>query len=160
MNTLNYKALLIKSVFILFIRAIGIYLLMTLPLLAAQPVMYEISAGYAISFGWIAGLLFLLLFYFLQKTKIDIAAKKIFSYASVAIAVLVAFQTMEITGAQYRIWHSGIFLAFPAIAIIAGWISLAIAKQKIDHLLIIADNDYIKVTDKNIFSVYEQQSFE
>src|ERR1700733_427003 len=149
MNTLKCKALLIVTTFILFVRAIGIYLLMTLPLLAAQPLMYEMSAGYAISFGWIAGLLFLLLFYFLQKARIGIVVKKIFLYASVAIAVLVAFQAMEITGAQYRVWHSGIFLAFPAIAVMAGWISTAISKQRINHLFIVADAEYNKATDKN-----------
>jgi hypothetical protein len=151
MNTLNYKALLIKIFFILFARAIGIYLLMTIPALAALPVLYEMSAVYAVSFGWIAGVLFLLLFYLVQKIKSGILAKKIFLYASVAISVAVAFQMMEITGAQHRIWQSGVFLLFPATAVIAGWISTAISWRKINSLLAVNDdtNYYATAIDNN-----------
>ncbi|MEP6747384.1 MAG: hypothetical protein ABJB86_06645 [Bacteroidota bacterium] len=135
MYTLNFKALLIKLVFVLFIRAMGIYLLMTLPALAALPVMYVMSAAYAISFGWIAGFLFLLLFYLLQKANRGIHIKQICLYAAIAVSVLVAFQMMEITKQQYNIWQSGICLLFPAAAVVSGWISTAVSPKKINALL-------------------------
>ncbi len=134
MYTLNYKVLLIKTSFLVFIRAIGIYLLITIPALAAQPVIYELSAGYVLSFGWIAAILFLFLFFIIQKIKIDILVKNLLLYTSIAIAVIIAFQMMEVTGAQHRIWQSGAFLLFPAVAIISGWISAAISRGKINHL--------------------------
>jgi hypothetical protein len=139
MYTLNYKVLLIKTSFIVFIRAIGFYLLMTLPALVALPVMYVMSAAYAISFGCIAGFLFLFLFYLLQKTKIGIRSKQIFLCAAVAIGVLAAFQMMEITKAQDNIWQSGICLLFPAAAVVSGWISTAISWRQITSLL--SDNN-------------------
>jgi len=134
MNTLNYKVLLVKTVFRLFIRAIGIYLLITIPAIAANPFMYLISATYAVSFGWIAAALFLLFFYIVFKMKYDAFVKNIFLYGSVALAVAVAFQMMEILGVEDHIWHSGAFLLFPAVAVVSGWISLAIAKRTINAL--------------------------
>jgi hypothetical protein len=124
MNTLNCKVLLIKTSFLVFIRALGIYLLITLPAMAAEPYLYLLSAACAISFGWIAAVLFLLLFYIVKKIKADILGKNILLYTSVAIAVVVAFQMMEVAGAQYRIWQSG------------GWISLAISRRKIKNLFV------------------------
>ena len=141
MSTLNYKALLIKTNLLVFIRAIGIYLLITLPAMAAEPYMYLVSAAYALGFGWIAAALFLLLFYIVKKIKTDILVKNILLYTSVAIAVVVAFQMMEVTGAQYRIWQSGVFLLFPAIAVISGWISLAISRRKIKNLFAPGDSN-------------------
>lgn len=56
-------------------------------------------------------------------------------FAAVFISVVCAFQLMEITGAWDNIWQSGIFLAFPAVAVIAGWISLFISRKKVKLLL-------------------------
>ena len=131
MNTLNYKVLLMKLVFRLFLRAIGIYLLITLPALIVLPEVYALSAVYALCFGWIAGLIFLFFFYLVQRIKIKTTAKSMLLYVAVAAGVGVAFQLMEVTGVQQRIWQSGICLLFPAIAVIAGWISLAVSKPAI-----------------------------
>ena len=117
MNTLNYKVLLVKTVFQLFTRAIGIYLLITIPAIAANPFMYLISATYAVSFGWIAAALFLLFFYIVYKMKYDAFVKNIFLYGSVALAVAVAYQMMEILGVEDRIWHSDARPGVPSIRI-------------------------------------------
>ena len=134
MNTLNYKALLIKTNFIVFIRATGIYLLITVPAMAAEPYMYLLSAQYALSFGWIAAVVFLLLFYTIHKTTATLQVKKILLYTSVALAVAIAFQMMEITGEVHHIWQTGAFLLFPLLAVVSGWISAAISKHKINYL--------------------------
>jgi hypothetical protein len=135
MNTLNFKALLIRTVLVVFVRAIVIYLLATIPVMAVLPIMYLMSAGFALSFGWIAAILFLLLFYLVKKMRGGLPFKIMLLYLSAAASVVVAFQIMEITGAEENIWSSGIFLLFPALAIISGWISLLIGKQKINYLL-------------------------
>ncbi|HTE12842.1 MAG TPA: hypothetical protein VK645_17805 [Chitinophagaceae bacterium] len=157
MNTLNYKVLLIKIVLVVFIRAIGIYLLMTIPALGV-PVIYLLSAGYAISFGWIAAVFFLFLFYAVLKIKAAILVKNILLYVSVAITVAIAFQMMEITGAQYRIWHSGAFLLLPGFAIISGWISLAVSRHKINSLFVPGNDSYYEAVIGNSISDNEQPS--
>jgi|GEM_PF-938753 len=136
MNTLNYKVLLIKTGLIVFVRAVGIYLLMTIPALVANMYLYLVSASYAISFGWIAAAIFLLLFWMLYKMKAGIRTKKIILYASVAMAVLVAFQMMQLLGAEDHIWQSGIFLLFPLVAIVSGWLSLAVSKRAVKNLFV------------------------
>jgi len=135
MFTLKFKALLIKAVLKVFFRAILIYLLATIPALVAMPIMYLMSAGFALSFGWIAALIFLFLFYLLQRTRVGLSLKIMALYLSVTASVVFAFQMMELTGAQDHIWQSGAFLLFPAMAIISGWISLIISKQRISYLL-------------------------
>ena len=141
MNTLNYKVLLIKTGFLIFLRAIGIYLLLTLPTLGV-PAMYLLSAGYALSFGWIAGLLFLLAFCLLQKINIAFITKQILLYVFVPVAVLVAFQMMDVLGAWDNVWASGGFLLFPAAAVVSGWISLATSGQKIKSAFFPLTVDY------------------
>ena len=134
MNALNYKVLLVKLVFYLFLRAVGIYLLITLPALLVLPEMYILSALYALGFGWIAGLVFLLFFCLVQRIRIQTAAKKTLLYVAVVAGVALAFQLMEVTGVQQRIWQSGICLLFPAIAVISGWISIAVSMRAINVL--------------------------
>ena len=145
MTTLNFKALLIKTSFVVFIRAIGIYLLITIPAMAAAPFVYLVSATYAISFGWIAALLFLFLFYFLQRIHAGVVFKNTCLYVAVAVAVVAAFQMMEVMRAENRIWQSGWCLLFPAAAVISGWISLAVSKRKIKGLFVPDDTNYYKV---------------
>ena len=158
MTTLNYKVLLIKTTFAVFVRALVIYLLISIPAVA-EPVMYLTSAILAVSFGWIAAIVFLLLFYSIQKLNTGLTVKNTLLYTSVTLAVLIAFQMMEVTGVEERIWQSGLFLLFPAVAIIAGWISLAISKQKINQLFILIESDFNEIAGKDILSMYEQQSF-
>jgi len=135
MYTLNYKALFIKEIVLVFIKAIGIYLLLTVPALVAMPLIYEMSALYAISFGWIAGFLFLFIFYFLQKLHMDNNGKYFLCCMAVVLCVGIAFETMEVTGAQHHIWQSGTCLLFPLAAVLSGWLSLFISRQRINHLL-------------------------
>ena len=134
MNTLKFKALLIKTGSLIFLRALLIYLLMTSPVLLFPP-MYLMSAGFAISFGWIAGVLFVLLLFLIQWLKATRSIAYLFIYTSIAGVVTIAFQLMEVAGAWEDIWHSGALLLFPAAAIASGWISAATSKKKIDRVL-------------------------
>ena len=134
MNTLNYKALLIKTSFLVFVRAIGIYLLITLPTLVFPP-MYIMSAGFALSFGWIAGLFFALFFYLLQKLNMSMQQKQVLLYVAITISVLLAFEGIEIMHAWDDIWTSGPFLLFPLVAIVSGFISVSVSRNSISDLL-------------------------
>ena len=134
MNTLKYKVLLIKTSCIVFARAIGIYLLITLPALVFPP-MYIMSAGFALGFGWLAGLLFTLFLYFLQKAAINRKSKTILLYTSIVISVLVAFEAIEVMKAWDDVWASGPFLLFPFAAIASGCISTTISGNSINTLL-------------------------
>ncbi len=142
MNTLNYKVLLIKMVLVIFMRALGIYLLMTLPVMAAMPAMYGLSALYAASFGWIAAALFMAFFYLLGKLPLDSSGKYFLLCLAVTAAVAIAFQMMEMTGVQRNIWQSGPFLFFPIVAIISGWLSVLASKSKINMLFSLSKNEH------------------
>ncbi|MFT3936860.1 MAG: hypothetical protein QM726_24760 [Chitinophagaceae bacterium] len=134
MNTLNFKALF-RIGFSIFLRALGIYLLLTIPVLVVLPEIYLISAGYAISFGWLAALVFLPLFIGIIQIHHNKSFAKAMLYVIVLLAVLFAFQMMEVPGVQRNIWSEPVFLLFPACAVIAGWISLLVANKRIDYVL-------------------------
>ncbi len=149
MNTLKFKVLLIRESLLIFLKAVGVYLLITLPVLVTLPEMYELSALYAISFGWVAWLFFLSAFYFLQKIRAGLVAKTITLYVSVAAGVVIAFQLMEVTKVEYGIWQSGPFLMFPAVAIISGWISLAIARKTISTVFTVEKGNAYEIIASN-----------
>ncbi len=134
MDTLKFKALFIRTVFVVFIRAISIYLLITLPLLGV-PEVYLLSAVYAASFGWIAGGVFMLAMLALQHIKAGSTLKIPLLYTSVLAAVTVAYQMMAVLHVEANIWRSDV-LVFPAIAVAAGWISVALSKKTIKTLLL------------------------
>jgi len=152
MNTLNYKALFVRTGLLVFIRAIGIYLLMTIPALGV-PVMYLISGSYVISFGWIAAAIFLLVLLFLQRIQTAGPVKTVLLYAAVPAAVAVAFQMMEVLGVEHNIWQSGLFLIFPGAAVVSGWLSLVISKRSIKKLFGPVNSGYYTTTgNQDIFS--------
>ena len=151
MDTLNYKALFVKTGLLIFIRAVGIYLLMTIPALGV-PIMYLISGSYVISFGWIAAAVFLLALLFLQRIQTTGPLKTVILYAAVPAAVTVAFQMMEVLGVERDIWQSGLFLVFPGAAVVSGWLSLVVSKHAIKKLFDPVRQDYYTGDGDNIFS--------
>lgn len=125
-----------KNTLVIFIRAVGIYLALTLPAMAI-PSMYLLSALYACLYGWIAWLLFTLVYIGLKQCTFS--ARRVLSVLAFAIflGVLLAFQLMEVFNTQSNIWQSGIFLLFPSAAVVAGWISLYISREdvKLDFMV-------------------------
>jgi hypothetical protein len=134
MNTLNFKALLIKYGLLIFLRAVAFYLLLSFPAMMALPTMYLISASYALSFGWIAAVVFWLALYTLQFLPLRRVTKAAVLYMVVAAAVVLAFQCLELAGVQEQIWQSGPFLLFPAAAVVSGWISLFLSRHTLQKL--------------------------
>jgi hypothetical protein len=127
-----------KTPFIIYIRAIGIYAAVTLPALAI-PVIYFISLSYVLRYGWFAWALFTLIYLSIRSARSSSATKSIFLLCGVVASVIFAFQMLEVLSVERNIWRSGLFLLFPAGAVLAGWISVFIAERKGDLFLVIQD---------------------
>ena len=115
--------------FIIYLRAIGVYALVTLPALAI-PVMYFISFMYVLIYGWFAWALFTISYLVINKTERSYTTKVFLLLCGVVISVVFAFQMLEVLNVEKNIWNSGLFLLFPVGAVIAGWISVFISEHK------------------------------
>ena len=115
--------------FIIYLRAIGVYALVTLPALAI-PVMYFISFMYVLIYGWFAWALFTIIYLVINKTERSYTTKVFLLLCGVVISVVFAFQMLEVLNVEKNIWNSGLFLLFPVGAVIAGWISVFISEHK------------------------------
>ena len=116
--------------FIIYIRAVGIYALLTLPALFI-PVMYFISIMYVLFYGWFAWAVFTIIYIITTFCNPNYQTKMIILLIGVVVAVLFAFQMLEILKVQQNIWDSGVFLLFPLAAVCSGWISVAVHHRKI-----------------------------
>jgi len=119
--------------FLIYIKAVGIYALLTLPALF-MPFIYVISIIYVLFYGWIAWVVFTTIYIITVFCNPSYKNKMIILVMGVVVAVLFAFQMLEVLKAETNIWQSGGFLLLPLAAIIAGWISLGISGQKIKFL--------------------------
>lgn len=135
MNTLKYKVLF-KNSFLVFLYALGLYLLLTLPALVFPP-MYLLSASIVLTFGWIAGVLFMILFAFLVRVRTSWRMRQLLLYLLVAVCVLPAFQSVELAGRWDNIWNAGLLLLFPACAVTAGWLSIRFSRRRIHECFLL-----------------------
>ena len=140
-----------KTPFIIYIRAVGIYALLTIPALFF-PIMYIMSMIYVLFYGWFAWAVFTFIYLVTVFCNPGYHVKMGILTVAVVIAVLFAFQMLEVLGAEHNIWHSGAFLLFPVAAIFSGWISLDISREAVKNvnrdLLLNAPEEGI--TDRNI----------
>jgi len=120
-----------KLPFIIYIRAVGIYPLLTIPALIF-PIMYIISMMYVLFYGWFAWALFTIIYLITIFCNPSYLTKMIILILGVVVSVLFAFEMLEILGAEKDIWNSGGFLLFPFAAIFSGWISLVQSRKKIE----------------------------
>jgi len=116
--------------FIIYIRAIGIYALVTIPALL-MPVMYFISMIYVFVYGWFAWAVFTIIYLLVTNYILDNTSKIGLLVIGVVLSVVFAFQMLEVLNVERDIWHSGLYLLFPLCAVIAGWISLFISRAKL-----------------------------
>ena len=119
-----------ETPFIIYIRAVGIYALLTLPAVIL-PIMYFISMVYVLFYGWFAWAVFMIIYVITIFCNPSYLVKIIILTIGVVVAVLFAFQMLEVLGVEQNIWHSGEFLLFPLAAVIAGWISLSLSKERV-----------------------------
>ena len=118
-----------KTPFIIYIRAVGIYMLVTSPVIIA-PIMYIISAMYVLIYGWFAWALFSLIYACTWRMK-EYENRLLVLYPSVIAAVAFAFHMLGLFNPDLDVWNSGEFMLFPAAAVVAGWISLNQARKTI-----------------------------
>ncbi len=140
-----------KTPFIIYIRAVGIYALLTIPALFL-PIMYIISMVYVLFYGWFAWAVFTLIYLVTVFCNPGYAVKMGILTVAVVVAVLFAFQMLQVLGVEDNIWYSGPFLLFPLAAVISGWVSLNTSRERVknvnrDLLLNFPEEG---ITDRNI----------
>ena len=122
-----------KTPFIIYIRAVGIYALLTIPALIL-PIMYIISIMYVLFYGWFAWAIFTFIYLVTTFCNPPYLIKMGILTVAVVVAVLFAFQMLEVLGVQDNIWHSGEFLLFPLAAVVSGWVSLNMSREKVKNV--------------------------
>ena len=119
-----------NTVFVVFIRAIFLYLVFTLPALIV-PIMYLYSVFFTACVCWIAGLIFATGFTILKQFSIDLSTKYYTLFLFVILGVWLAFECIELFHLWNYIWRDTTFLLFPLAALVSGCISLFISKQEV-----------------------------
>jgi len=130
------KIVIVKNMltpFTIYIRAVGIYALLTLPALF-MPIMYIISIMYVLFYGWFAWAVFTMIYLVTVFCNPSYHVKMGILIMAVVVAVLFAFQMLQVLKVEEDIWHSGLFLLFPVAAIFSGWISLNISRERIKNI--------------------------
>lgn len=110
---------------IIYLRAFGIYVLITIPTLALPP-LYFMSIYIVLIYGWFACGLFTILKFFLEQAKLNVDVHYGILAITIPMAVAFAFQMIQEYGAYPNVWQSGALLLFPLAAVISGWISLSL----------------------------------
>lgn len=118
---------MMKTAILIFFHALIIYLLLTLVTLV-MPIMYMMSAWFALIYGPIAGAIFIAAVFILRAIHTNAAVKVILLYPIAAIAIGISFHLIEVFGSWKDVWHSGAFLLFPAAAVLAAWISIYMSR--------------------------------
>lgn len=128
-----------KTPSIIYLRAVGIYALITIPALG-MPIMYLISMIYVFFYGWFAWVVFATLYLVTDFFNPGFRSKMGILSIGVVVAVAIAFQMLEVLAAEKNIWNSGPFLLFPLAAVISGWVSLSASTERVRidnrHLLL------------------------
>jgi hypothetical protein len=123
-----------RTPFIIFARAVGLYLLFTIPAIAV-PFIYAYSAFLAIVFGSAAGLVFICVYLLISKTDLSFTLKRNLLFLFVFLGVALSYSLIGFFDAADHLWGFNLFLVFPAIAVISGWASLFTDRKVIKEQL-------------------------
>ena len=114
-----------KLSFVIYLQALGIYLLLTLPTLT-EPVIYMYSAMYATTAGLVAWVVFLLVLLLVNKSKPSAPIAKAILFTTIVFAVAAAYKVVLVVAIPGRgFWQLDTDIVFPILAVISGWLSLA-----------------------------------
>ena len=94
------------------------------------PEMYFISLMHVLMYGWFAWAVFTILYILINNLLFDFVLKFMALFTAVVLAVAFAYHMLGVLGIEEDVWHSG-FVIFPFAAVITGWISVCIAKERI-----------------------------
>ncbi len=126
---------LITLTFFTFIRAVLLYLLLTLPV-ADKPKIYFLSLVSAFVLGVAAWVVFMGLSYIIRICKASVMLSNALLYLAVFVAVLIAYSTLlayAVKGMHF--WDIDIVTLYPIAAIVAGWLSIYINRKKLNNYL-------------------------
>lgn len=141
----------------IYFRALGLYALVTLPTIGL-PIMYFISLMYAVTYGFFALAVFALAYYLITKYKPTLQTLIILLIICTPLAVVGAFQMIEVLGSESNIWNSGTFLGFPLAAVGCGWASIGIHNKHFRKIYEpeITENEFLSsfntIENENIYS--------
>jgi hypothetical protein len=123
-----------KLPFIIYVQALGIYLVLTSPALVLAPV-YVLSAMYALTSGLAAMAAFAAVFFILHRIKPPVQMVITVLIAAVITAVAAAYKLLLwVIMPERDFFTIDLFILFPVAAVLAGFTSIAINRQKIkDH---------------------------
>ena len=122
---------LITITFTTFIRAVLLYLLLTLPV-ADKPKIYFLSLVAACVLGVAAWLVFMLCSYVIRVCKASVVVTQVLLYTSVFVAVLLAYSALlayAVKGMHF--WNIDVVTLYPVAAIVAGWIAIYTSRRKL-----------------------------
>ena len=89
---------------------------------------------YVLFYGWFAWAVFTFIYLVTVFCNPTYYVKMGILVVAVVVAVLFAFQMLEILKVEENIWHSGAFLLFPLAAIVSGWLSLNTSRERIKNV--------------------------
>ena len=115
--------------FIIYIRAVGLYMILTFPVLMI-PEIYVISVFYVLIYGWFAWAVFTMIFLLCRSTR-NYERKMGLLILAVIPSVAVAFHVLGLFNPDLDVWHSGVFMLFPVAGVLAGWISVFQSRKSI-----------------------------
>ena len=119
----------IKTSFIIYCRAVGLYALLTLPIVVISEA-YITSLKYVLIYGWFAWAVFTLVSLVIDKFVFDFVFKVFSLFIAVVASVAVAYEMIGVLTVRDYLWHS-YSIIFPFAGVIAGWISVCVAREKI-----------------------------
>jgi MFS family permease len=108
---------------VVYVHALLIYLLITLPTIAI-PLMYVMSAIYAFIFGFASCGVFTLIYLLVKNAELKLQTSFTVLSITIPVAVAVGHTLIGVFISDMDVWDFNPFLGFPAVAVISGWISL------------------------------------
>jgi hypothetical protein len=122
-----------KIPFIIYVQALGIYLLLTLPTITV-PVIYLISAWYAFTCGFAAMVVFVVAFFIINRTRPGVPIVNGVLAITVLPAVAIAYKLLLVVMIPNRsFWAMDENTLFPMVAVIAGWAAIAFNIKRISQ---------------------------
>jgi len=110
----------------IYLKALALYAALTIPALA-EPTMYFFSILFALTYGWLAFLVFAIAYMLLSGVRPWLRVTILF--ITVVLGVSTALNVIGVSLFNGGLLHMGELLAFPIAAIISGWISLLMSKK-------------------------------
>jgi hypothetical protein len=122
-----------KTIFLTFTTSIVTYAIITLPTIVI-PIMYGYSMLLAIAFGFMAWLVYLIIFMATKSLSIISEIKWLTLIVAIPICVAIGYHLIEVFNIWKNVWNADYLMLFPLAAVISGWIGLYKTKNEIETI--------------------------